>query len=669
MSNNNEEDFTEDLNHETQITDEIVEESSLDTTRSTGLTERLREILGDGDLLMQHNSLENNVLQWLQALDLQVIGACRADERLKPLLKLNVSSGVAEDHLLAHLSQHFEVSEVGMLARCLCVPLVSIRVGKVTRQGTLLCPTATRGNLNLTLLPSSDLRISFVGDDGCTERLATLSSGSEVVIEVISADKSGRSFLMMLPGCQVSYFWCSELSQSHGFELLAKMKDLLGRNTSLSQLTGICESRLDCFASHLRAYLLASTVNNKQVNPTVSSICALDTAFDPHQRDLNTKFSSSKPSRARNVSGQTPKPHSLYQGSLSPRPNTFKDPTPRTSPIIRSGIREKFKRNSESSPHKSLSVALTSKTEASSSSSKTEKESILEVSVPQPHPPSTLSFLESLGSSVFPPFSNTLSLDLSLPQLPATSSLFSPYYCWCPPSTSTLQYTITPLNLPISNTQSLSLPPLSSLLSDARSSSSLGQSMDFPIFLPDPIARLPRPVSSFITMPNLQQVPTFTPLMCDPIVHIPVIDVCSSSGYFVSAGPNISSTIIPPLCPNLVNPLIPDSESAAEKGARETLRMLIGQTNQQFTDVFPPVLTSAVVVGSRGFYSGNREVEAISNSIAAMGLISVTERAVRVGVTERDNSSDDIILGGQQAEGSGDFEGLTNFTLFDDTLD
>lgn len=73
-----------------------------------GLTERLANILvedSDGDLLLQRSDREDRVLQWLQALDMQVTGACRADERLKPLLKLNASSGMAEDHLLAHLSQ------------------------------------------------------------------------------------------------------------------------------------------------------------------------------------------------------------------------------------------------------------------------------------------------------------------------------------------------------------------------------------------------------------------------------------------------------------------------------------------------------------------------------------------------------------------------------------
>ncbi|PKI39599.1 hypothetical protein CRG98_040069 [Punica granatum] len=112
-----------------------------------GLAERLAEALvedGDGDLLLQQSNREDRVLQWLQALDMQVIGACRADERLKPLLKLNASSGLAEDRLLAHLSQHFEPAEVGMLARCFCMPLVSIRVGKINKQGALLCPAPTR---------------------------------------------------------------------------------------------------------------------------------------------------------------------------------------------------------------------------------------------------------------------------------------------------------------------------------------------------------------------------------------------------------------------------------------------------------------------------------------------------------------------------------------------
>lgn len=78
------------------------------STSEIGLTDRLTDVLvdgGDGDLLLQQNDREDRVLRWLQALDMQVMGACRADERLKPLLKTNASNGVAEDRLLAHLSQ------------------------------------------------------------------------------------------------------------------------------------------------------------------------------------------------------------------------------------------------------------------------------------------------------------------------------------------------------------------------------------------------------------------------------------------------------------------------------------------------------------------------------------------------------------------------------------
>lgn len=84
-----------------------------------------------------------------------------------------------------------------------------------------------RGNLCLTLSPTSDLRISFNGDDGSVERLATLSSEAQctdVEIKEISADKSGRSFLIKNSDSVVSYFWCSEKSRLFGYELLRKVR-------------------------------------------------------------------------------------------------------------------------------------------------------------------------------------------------------------------------------------------------------------------------------------------------------------------------------------------------------------------------------------------------------------------------------------------------------------
>ncbi|KAF0926972.1 hypothetical protein E2562_028554 [Oryza meyeriana var. granulata] len=74
----------------------------------------------------------------------QLLGACRADERLRPLLTFNLSCGAAKDHFISHLSQHFEALEVVLLARCLCVPLVALRIGKVDRHGPLIRPTVIR---------------------------------------------------------------------------------------------------------------------------------------------------------------------------------------------------------------------------------------------------------------------------------------------------------------------------------------------------------------------------------------------------------------------------------------------------------------------------------------------------------------------------------------------
>ncbi|KAL0341311.1 UNVERIFIED_CONTAM: hypothetical protein Sradi_4647900 [Sesamum radiatum] len=289
------------------------------------VTRRLSEIFvenGDGDLLLQRSDREDGVLQWLRALDMQVMGACRADERLKPLLKLNVSTGVAEDRLLAHLSQHFEPSEVGMLARCLCIPLVSIRVGKINKQGSLLSPTSIRGNLCLTLLPTSDLRISFNGDDGFVERLATFSTevqSIDIEIEAISADKSGRSFLIKTSDTVVSYFWCSERSTLLGNELLRKIKDLLMRKPSLAELTGISESRLDCFATHLRAYLAGSMVTSAQACGILSATPPDDSVNFSETHSPQSSFNCQKSSRFRQCGSQGSKTNLIYQGSLSPR--------------------------------------------------------------------------------------------------------------------------------------------------------------------------------------------------------------------------------------------------------------------------------------------------------------------------------------------------------------
>ncbi|KAK9189468.1 hypothetical protein WN943_018065 [Citrus x changshan-huyou] len=602
-------------------------------SREIGLAERLTDIFvdeGDGDLLLQRSDREDRVLQWLQALDMQVMGACRADERLKPLLKSNASNGIVEDRLLAHLSQYFEPSEVCMLARCFCIPLVSIRVGKINKQGTLLCPSTARGNLSLTILPTSDLRLSFIGDDGHSERLLTLSSKSEcsaVVIDEIPADNSGRSFLVKSPDGRVAYFWCAEKSKLLGIEFISKMKDLIMRKPSIAELTGISESRLGNLATHLRAYLVGSSslINARAGCPSSLSPSFVTTsALSDSIPNAQCSSISLKSLRSRSSGTQPLKANSLYQGSLSPRSSSFKEGLPRNSSSLRSAAREKLRRRGDgfSSAVDNLTATLPVTTDEPYLN-QSETDSNREAKSCQ----LSSSFLKSLGKLAVPPISSLAS------QVPSIGSpLFSPYYCWCPLSSSSLQYPAIPPQLPLSSSsESLSVPPPSSLLS-ANGSSSLLKStpprsladipaLDFPAFLPDPLVRL--------QVTSSQQIPTFTPLICDPIVHVPVIDVCSSGqGYLVSAGPAISTTI-PPLHAKLVNPLIPEGDSVVENGARETLRLLISsssQTNPQLMGVLPAVLTSAnetqsmFVTGSRGLYCGTRDVDAIGKSIALVSL-------------------------------------------------
>ncbi|XP_047325668.1 uncharacterized protein LOC124929368 [Impatiens glandulifera] len=340
---NSEREWTDDdreVNLEENNLDDFTTDASSSNSGSSRfrLTERLADILvqeGDGDLLLQRNDQEDGVFQFLRALDLQVMGACRADERLKPLLKLHVSGGGSEDRLLSHLSQHFEPSEIGMLARCLCIPLVSIRVGKINKQGALMCPTGTRGNLDLTFVPTtSDLRISFVGDDGQTERLTTIKRACpSASVERISADKSGRSFLIKTPEGEVFYFWWSEKSKLVGDELLKKMENLIEEKPSLAELTGICESRLNQFASHLRAYFVGSIAFNANNPPKTVPLAAALTN--------SPRFRNQAGGGKHSTTGCS----SIHQCSLGPRWNSFKECPPKNLlSSLRNVAKDKLKR-------------------------------------------------------------------------------------------------------------------------------------------------------------------------------------------------------------------------------------------------------------------------------------------------------------------------------------
>ncbi|CAN0909644.1 hypothetical protein LINGRAHAP2_LOCUS25894 [Linum grandiflorum] len=566
---------------------------------AVGLTERLSEILvdeGDGDLLLQRTDREDRVLQWLQALDVHVMGACRADERLKPLLKLNASEGAAEDRLLAYLGQHFDPLEVGMLARCFCIPLVSIRVGKINKQGNLFCPTSARGNLSLSVLPTSDLRLTFIGDDGTTERLFTLSGkahGSAVVVEEIPADSSGRSFQIKVAGGRVFNYWCCEKFKLLGIELISKMKDILKRKPSVAKLTGISKPRLDCFANHIRSYLVG--ISNKE---TAATTCPLS---------ASTSSQPLKLERSRHLGRQplkTNNPH--YQVSLSPRSSSFKEGmTTRTRSFSSLRNVEKLLHNPDASSLSALDNVV--------------------VTLPSPTDATDIGKSHQVTSNTVAPF--------GFPEIQSSSSspppVFSPYYSWCPLGGSKF-----PEVPSVSSSQTPLLPPFSTLMSTSSSALAplphldLGlpgvPSLDFPALFPRPSVQFP--------ISGSQQISTFTPLMCDPIVHLPVIDICSSGpAYMVSAGP-----AIPPF-----HPMTSETESALEAGARETLRLLITSStnpNQQLMNVFPGIYGSAddddnkkpglLAVGSRGLYAGTMGIDSIASNMATLGLISMSQSSI-----------------------------------------
>ncbi|XP_073009022.1 uncharacterized protein [Typha latifolia] len=625
--------------------------------------ERLRDE-SDGDLSLDRNHGDSMVIQWLRALDLQVIGGCRADERLKPLLKLNVSSGAAEDRFMEQLSQHFEVAEIGMLARCLCIPLVSIRVGRINKLGNLLCPTAIRGHLKLTILPSSNLRISFAGDDGFAERLSEINNNfehPEVIIEEITSDSSGRSFLFKLPGHRVFYFWCSEKSKDHGMELLMKMKDILSRRPTLSNLTGISESRLCSFAKNLHTYL--GSLNGGEAKLTASANESLN--FELHDSGSCSRPMDSKSLGVNLLAPNTGKAHPVHQASLGPRLSTFKDGTLRTPSSPRSGSGQKHRQPEEG--HLS-SLTINSQPVASTVCSPT----ALSNSEHEDDGPRDSGFcgsdfglptLSCLPCS--PPSFNPLTVHNSLPVVTMESPPFKPYYCWCPPYPSSLRTAVTVSPLPSSSLESLSIPSLSSLLLGAEPPVSAMSSeltfdseiplLDLPAFLHDPLVHLSLPISPFV-VPGSPQIPTFTPFMSDPIVHVPVIDVCSSGqAYLVSAGPTISSAI-PPFLPGLAKPLFAETESVTEKNARETLKWLMASaptTNPELMSMLPAVFDNVneslhcTDVDKLDFSrTRNFGIDAIASGISPMYLCCSKQRVAdedeSFGINNQEEHEDSI---------------------------
>lgn len=397
------------------------------------------------------------------------------------------------------------------------------------------------------------------------------------------------------------------------------MKDLCERKPSLAELTGISESRLDYFATHLRAYFSGpASGSGLPMSRNSSSQCLKSSEHHGRSTDFNSSIST--PARHRTSGNQALKSSSPCQSSLSPRPNVFKEGMGKNLLSLKNVAREKLRRRAGENTLSVLdNITIDRAVIFRKISDESSHEKHLKVS--------GLSALSALHSSVQsleiapPPFS-------SLTAERSSKTFCSPAYCWCPMG-STFQATTGFSHLPLATTGFRTLPPLASLL--ARTSSlqtastpgpqySIPPLMELPSFISDTMGRLP------FSMPSSFQMSTFTSIICDPIVHIPIIDICSSGqGYIVSAA---SGSTLPPF-----NSMLPQ-ENMVETGARETLRRLMGNSDQAtppWIDMFsngdddkPNIL----VGGNRGLYSGKCDVDMIANSIAALGMITLSERPI-----------------------------------------
>lgn len=416
------------------------------------------------------------------------------------------------------------------------------------------------------------------------------------------------------------------------------MKDLLIRKPSLAELTGISNDRLNSFATQLRAYLGVSTVTNAQKSGVLYfSRPSDDDSLDSSKLHFSqSSFICKERSQFQQHTSQGSTTNLNHLGSLCSKSSSSGMGLLKSLSSEQITARAKLMQvGDDNALPNSMSLASTNCTDLSSSMG------FGEGKLPEANLGISLAVLNVVDA-----FGKPLELPLSgqKVQVPSSSSShFSPHYCWCPPVSSTLHYTLSNSQMPSLSTESLHLPSLSSLLSAAGSSkSSLNlsevPSVDFPSFQPEPLISLPT-----------SQIPTFTPLICDPIVHIPMVDVCSAGpGYLVSGGLAMATTI-PPLSPNLVDPLISNSESVVEKSARETLRMLIN--SQPNSQVLPaPVFSSCsdkpnvlTIGGSRGVYCGTRDIQGVSGGLTNMGLVFVSEKSLGGGVGKIGRSRDDSV--------------------------
>eukprot|EP00250_Pteridium_aquilinum_P013171 c21178_g1_i2 orf=375-2201(-) len=504
------------------------------------------------------------------------------------------------------------------------------------------------------MLPCSEMRLSFIGDNGEIERIAAVKSiveDAHVAIEMLDADPAGRSFIVKLSGGK-HFFWQSERSMMVGDELVAEMKDFLLRRPTLSQLTGVHESRLNSFVSQLRNNLAAASSSaGFQPSCTASSLSSTSSISL-----TNVAVMSPNPSSSCGIK-QSPR--------LSPRVSGFKEGASRGLTNIRSftSSREKHRRRldklnpasafSVSNTHcrscnmdiisdRSVAVCINQEEERIGSESDSVELNTLSPCMPEfcgrqsgndtPCVPLVSASLPSpmLGGSSFS--SNGLHLPIASHLQIPTSTLVAPYYCPCPLRSPALQYAFTPPLLP--QVGELNNAPASPTFFSVKPSSTILSQTTLSLDRVS-ISPIPLPVSSLVNIPTPLQTSSLSSFFSDPIVHIPVVDFQSANkGFLVSAPPPVSSSGFPAVLPSFLSNILSGGERLIGGQEASGFSILQGlgipcrseDEHRECGDVHPFLINSRFITRRSDDHSAKDCVEQMSDSCWSASSSSELDR-------------------------------------------
>lgn len=380
---------------------------------------------------------------------------------------------------------------------------------------------------------------------------------------------------------------------------MLQMRDFLLRRPTLSQLTGVHESRLNSFVSQLRNNLAAASSS---------------AGFQPSCTSSPLSSTSSISSTVAAVTSPNPSSSCGIRQSprLSPRASGFKEGISRGSTNIRSFIssRDKHRRRFDKlNPASSLSLTNTQSSSSnldihsdlicasqplmSSDCSSQEiiigSQDFVGLNASSPYVPGLCGFLSNNGAPCPKQASSVPLVSASLPSSPSlipsmlggpsffsngphlplpshlpipTSTLLAPYYCPCPLRSSALQYTFTPPFLP--PVGELNNGPSSSTFFSVKPSSAILSQTTISLDRVS-ISPIPLPGSSLVNIPTPFQTASLSSFFSDPIVHIPVVDFQSANkSFLVSTPPPVSSSGIPSVLPSFLSNILSGGERSID---------------------------------------------------------------------------------------------------------